>query len=362
LPFQKWLSYPIVAMLPWKGCVRNCVTCGGSAHFYRNNCGRRVPAYRSPDRVADDISGISRYSKGPIIILGDVRQGGAEYAANLLGALRSAKVRNHVAMELYYPADRDFLNQVALSIPNFNIEISPESHDEEIRRAFGRSYSNESLERTIADAFDVGCKRVDLFFMTGLPKQTAQSVRDTARYVDSILAKFNGRGGGRIVPYITPLAPFLDPGSLAFEEPEKYGYKLFYRSLEEHRRALLQPSWKYMLNFETVWMSRDEMVQATYDAAAAFTQLKAKYGLIGRRQAENILSRIAEAKLLLERVDAIIRQESHTQRGRTLDRMRNEFARLSGANVCGKRELWWPFSTFPFNPFSIARALLSNNS
>ena len=74
---------------------------------------------------------------------------------------------------------------------NFNIEISPESHDEEIRRAFGRPYDNQSLEKMIADAIDLGCKRIDLFFMTGLPKQTYASVMDTVEYCRFLLRKIS---------------------------------------------------------------------------------------------------------------------------------------------------------------------------
>jgi len=32
------------------------------------------------------------------------------------------------------------------------------------------------MERMIADAIELGCKRIDVFFMTGLPKQTSPSV------------------------------------------------------------------------------------------------------------------------------------------------------------------------------------------
>ena len=33
----------------------------------------------------------------------------------------------------------------------------------------------------------------------------------------------------------SPMAPFLDVGSMAFDNPEKFGYKLRARTLEEHR-------------------------------------------------------------------------------------------------------------------------------
>ena len=148
--------------------------------------------------------------------------------------------------------------------PTSIIEISPESHDEEVRRAFGRPYDNESLERMIADAIDLGCKRIDLFFMTGLPKQTYpiglghRGLLPSPAGTISILQQ--------TLPFISPLAPFLDPGSMVFEEPEKYGYRLLYGPWKNIARPCLAPSWKYILNYETEWMTRDEIVYSTYEA------------------------------------------------------------------------------------------------
>ena len=34
------------------------------------------------------------------------------------------------------------------------------------------------------------------------------------------------------------MAPFLDPGSLVFDNPEEYGYTLRATTLEEHRQLL----------------------------------------------------------------------------------------------------------------------------
>ncbi len=251
LPFQDWFNYPIVAVLPWRGCKYNCVTCGGAAHAYKNICGRDLPAYRNPGLIAQDITLISRYIKGPIFILGDIRQAGESYVEKLLSEIRSRQINNHIVLELFWPGSREFLEMIAGSISSFNIQISPESHDEEIRKAFGRAYDNKSLERTIEDALELGCRRVDLFFMIGLPRQTPQSVQETIEYCETLLKEYTKNGSGRVHPYISPLAPFLDPGSRAFENPQKYGYRLFYKTLEEHRQALLAPSWKYMLNYDT---------------------------------------------------------------------------------------------------------------
>jgi len=81
------------------------------------------------------------------------------------------------------------------------------------------------------EALDAGVQRLDLFFMVGLKMQTYESVMETVEYSRRMLKKMADRGDNRLIPFISPLAPFLDPGSRAFEEPEKHGYNLFARTL-----------------------------------------------------------------------------------------------------------------------------------
>ncbi len=360
LPFQGWLKYPIVAVLPWHGCVHNCATCGGAAHVYKSVCGRSRPAYRSPALLAQDLSLISHYLRGPIFIMGDIRQSGHGYVDRLLAEIKKKEINNDIALELFSPPSKEFLEMVAVSIPKFSIEISPESHDEEIRRAFGRDYDNHSLERSIEDALKLGCRRVDLFFMIGIPQQTPESVEQTVRYCEALLREYSKNGNTRVHPYISPLAPFLDPGSRAFENPHEYGYKLFYRTLEEHRQALLAPSWKHMLNYETKWMSRDELAASTYKAALGLNRLKVKYGLLKQREGRAIEIRIREAMALMRQVDEILLVEDRRARE---DRMNQLRARLcsSGGNssICKKKELRWPVRKIRFNFSRIIRVALA---
>jgi clorobiocin biosynthesis protein CloN6 len=44
------------------------------------------------------------------------------------------------------------------------------------------------------------------------------------------------------------MVPFLDPGCRFFEEPEQNGYRIFHRTLEEHRQAMVEPLWHRRLN------------------------------------------------------------------------------------------------------------------
>jgi len=350
LPFRGWLNYPIVAVLPWRGCRRNCLTCGGAAQTYKSICGRSRPAYRNARLVAEDIASASRYLNGPIFILGDIRQAGQEYVERLLGEIKKKRVNNDIVLELSSPASKDFLGMAAASIARFSIEISPESHDQEVRKAFGRTYSNQSLERTIEDALKLGCRRIDLFFMIGLPRQTPESVQETIKYCGALLKEYSKNGNTRVHPYISPLAPFLDPGSRAFENPQKHGYKLFYKTLEEHRQALLAPSWKYVLNYETEWMSRDELVSSTYEAALGLNRLKVKYGLLRQKQGQIIEVRIREAMSLMRQVDEILLIRNERVREDKMNRLKARFSSLnSNSTICNKKELRWPVKSMRFN-------------
>ena len=85
----------------------------------------------------------------------------------------------------------------------------------------------------------------------------------------------HGRITPRLLPFIGPMAPFLDPGSRVFENPEEFGYTLRARTLEEHRQLLLQPSWKYILNYIPDGMTLDELVDSTYEAAVGINGQRA---------------------------------------------------------------------------------------
>ena len=303
-PVKGWLRYPITAVLTCRGCTENCVICGGSAAAFKRFYSREKPVFRSPELVARDVKHISRFSNGPIFVLGDLRQPGKDYAGQVLSLLQKNHVRNQFFLELFSPAPRDLLHRMSLSCPNFCLEISPESHDPEIRKAIGRNYSDHDLEQTLGDALDVGCGRLDVFFMIGLPKQTTQSVMGTIDYCGHLLEKFNG--DKRLSLFIAPLAPFLDPGSLAFESPKRYGYRILFRTLEEHRQALASPTWKYSLNYETEWMTRQQIVDTAYEAILRLNRMKAKHGVIPQQMAEAGEKRIRAAWEMTQRIDNIL--------------------------------------------------------
>jgi B12-binding domain/radical SAM domain protein len=359
LPFKAWLGYPILAALTCHGCTRDCVICGGSASAYRDVCGRASLAPRSPELVARDIGTMSRFVKAPVMVLGGVLQAGKGYAMDFLRALAAERVRNHIAFEFFTPPPRDVLDALAAAAPNFNIQISPESHDEGVRGSFGKKYDNAALELSILGALEVGCRRLDVFFMIGLPGQTPESVLGTVAYCGELLEKCDRAGfEGRLLPFISPLSPFLDPGSPAFVEPERHGYRLFHRTLEEHRRALAAPSWKYTLNYETQWMTRDQLVEVTYEAALELNRIKRAHQLLTENQARRINERISRERELMHEIDRLCAEGAGPDREARLEELMRRFRAVGPATICSKTEMNWPARFVRFNPLGMVRSAL----
>lgn len=343
LPFAKWTKYPITATLTCRGCTRNCAICGGSAYASKRILGRSQPAYRSPEIVAADLRRINRFSRGPVFVLGDIRQAGMDYARRFLKAMQG--FNEQVMIEFFWPVDRGFMEEVAAAIPNFVVELSPESHDEAVRRYSGKPFSNEAIESSIEHILAVGCQRMDLFFMSGMPGQTPQSVLDSIDYCGHLLRRFDG--DERLKLFISPLAPFLDPGSLAFEKPEEYGYRKFCHTLEDHRQALLAPSWKYVLSYETRWMNRSELVDCTYEAGLRLNRLKAEFGQVSPEQAQLTEERIQLAIALMKRIDRLVETCEPAELERRLLRLRDEIEEVNRSTVCEKEELDLPITGMP---------------
>ena len=292
---------------------------------------------------------IASISNGPIFIIGDIRQGGPDYVERFL--YHASGINVPVIVELFWPATRGFIQRLARAFPAFALEVSPESHDPVVRRAYGKSYHNDEIEGTLAAALDAGARRVDVFFMIGLPEQTYDSVMETAAYADTLLDAYGA--DRRLRPFIGPMAPFVDPGSLAFEHPQTYGYRIFYRTLEEHRRALLEPSWQFTLNYETRWMSRAEIVRSSYDGGLRFCDAKFRHGLIDARTAQQVQSALNEGKRLAAEIEGL-----HNA-GKPIDALRPRINALNNTRVLEvSDELRLPQTRPPFKWRRLLRMLV----
>lgn len=135
----------------------------------------------------------------------------------------------------------------------------------------------EQMENWIPSAIDAGVKGTMIWFFIGMPYQDRQSVMDTVAYSERLIRKF---GGQAALPLICPMVPFLDPGCRFFEQPAEHGYRIFHRTLEEHRRAMVEPLWHRRLNYETRWLDRRELQDVSYEAIARLVEIKGEFGVL----------------------------------------------------------------------------------
>jgi clorobiocin biosynthesis protein CloN6 len=209
------------------------------------------------------------------------------------------------------------------------ITLSPESHDIEISRLAGRgTYTMDEMEAWISRALDYGIYEISIWFFIGMPGQDRKSVYDTLRYCEKLMNKFQGKN---VIPFICPMVPLLDPGSTFFLEPEKHGYKLFYRTLEEHRQGMKRASFINRLNYETQCLSKEEIVYSGYEAIRELFLMKGDAGMMPHSFFRSAVDKIDDAKEFLKVVHRIDCLADPAEREKELEKISGEIRKRNEA-------------------------------
>ena len=359
LPWFGWDRLPLTSVFTVRGCSINCAECGGSHYANGKVVCRKAPAFRSPEKLAEDIDVIQSYLDTPVFIVGDLRQHSMDYAQRFLKECRDRRIRNHVVIELFNGATPEYFQEIDRTFDGgWSIEFSPDSHDEKVRLALGKGYTNEAIEKTIPAAFRNGCSRFDLFYMNGLPYQDRESAMDSARASKRLWESVNRED--QLFIYNAPFAPFVDPGSRVFEEPEKWGYRLRARTLEEHRQLLDSPSWKHVLSYETEWMTRDDVAEISYDAAIELATMEHSVGRIDDITFKERCERTEFARELMHKVDRILEIQDPEEREARLWETKDEGTRMMNSTVCNKKDLDWDAGSIWSNSPRVALGLVKS--
>ena len=253
-------KYGVNCMIPLvHGCQQNCPFCGGSEHFYRKYFRRNHVEVIPAEQVVENIKRSVDQGMSNISLFGDIRFWGDQYWKRLTNMLSRERMHFDLYLELFSPATKEYLEAWRrVTSGEIAIAFSPESADENVRKALGEHYSNEEIIQQVSLAIDLGIG-LSLGFLFALPKQDLASITETQNFINDLCHKFN-----KLISYMFEPFMFVDPGCLIFDYPEKYGYTIENRTLEGLTKALTRPHWYYALNYSTKWMSKRDILDAIF--------------------------------------------------------------------------------------------------
>jgi clorobiocin biosynthesis protein CloN6 len=294
---------PYNLVIPQAGCEYNCRWCGGSRHFFSKYMGLEhgVPrVHKSREALEKELRSIAVSAKGRhTVTMIDFWHEYPELFDAAADVFVDPKI-TCVHFSLHRLPKLERAARMGESVQAV-IELSPDSHDLTVAKASGRGkYTMDQMEEFIDNLLG-RVHSFEIYFMIGLPQQTAASVLETVKYCEHLLEKYQGKP---VTPFVCPMLPFLDPGSEIADNPEKYGYRLIHKTLEEHRRALTSLNWRDRLNYETKWMTRQELVDVSYQAVKRLTTAKERYGKLPAAFARSIRDLIDQTRSLLTELDA----------------------------------------------------------
>lgn len=312
------------------GCAHNCGWCAGSRDsFKRINETRYAVVQKDMKAIQCEMNSIANIpnndKKYNLYSLGTYSESKSRFNA-ILDAVSNSNLNSVMYDQFHIPSDETTI-KMAQASPKVIVNMSPMSHDKHVSKLSGRgTYSMEEMEAWISRAFDLGIYEVDVWFLIGLEGQDENSVFETVEYCRHLLKKFKGK---RVIPFICPMFPFLDPASNYFEEPEKYGYKLFYKTVEEHRRGMENKSLITRINYETKWLTREQLVYVSYEAIKRLFIIKGEFGVFPNSVVNNFVKKLDEAVFYTKKVNRIENIKDEQLQNEEYEKIREEILLLN---------------------------------
>jgi clorobiocin biosynthesis protein CloN6 len=316
------------------GCAFDCPWCGGSRSAFRriHGCDHSL-ALKPLGELQAELGSIPAVPTGAgfhLYAAGSYNEPEARLHAFLDMVERSA-ARSVSIEQRDLPSDA--LLQRMVRACRTTITLSPQSHDLRVARRAGRGvYTPEQMEAWIERALARGIHGIEIWYFVGMPEQDEREVLATVEQCRRLLRRFGGR---QVVPMICPMIPLLDPGSTLFEDPATHGYRLFFRSLQEHRQGMTRASLVNRLNYETRWLSRAELIRVGYRAAGAVLEARAEAGAVPRSLARRHVEAIEDALAFLPAVTEADDLVDPSERARALEALGDEIERRNDTVLFG---------------------------
>jgi B12-binding domain/radical SAM domain protein len=316
-----------------RGCVYNCAICGGSAYTYKKYLGMSKPAFRSAAKIGEDIRRLNDQGIRVVGLYQDPRPAGPDYCRDLLQVLKDNRLEiDRLSLDLLVPADEDFIKAIAATGRQVTVHICPDTGSDAVRKRLGRPYSTNQLVETVKLCHKYLIP-VTTFFSAGLAGETRDEMLKTWELWEKLseletisMARGDSVGLSSGVPLGGPIIGpiLLDPGSPAFDDPARYGYKLLYKNLEEYAAGLSGPSWFQWLNYETEAADKQAIAEMNMQSIAFSIEQREAAGFYTVAQAEHERMRLKADILAVGEVYRILQIPDEKEREARLKALKSK--------------------------------------
>lgn len=150
--------------------------------------------------------------------------------------------------------------------------------------------------------------------MIGLGNETFETIKEMWKLWEKLYSMENGsKERYRIFPDFGPMI-FLDPGSLAFDNPGKYGYKLRFKRFQDYYKAMSYPHWSQWISYETNNMSHLDIAYTILKSAGRLLEYKRRFGRITEDEYKREKLRLELDKIFVKEFDEIMKIEDKEER------------------------------------------------
>lgn len=223
-----------------RGCVFNCIYCGGGKKSHSSLAGRSGYVVRDPANVVDDIARLKTLGYHQVSLSLDPATFKPEWWRTFFGLLREREIKIGIYNEFFQSPSKDFLAEFAktVDLAHTEVAISPLSGNEAVRKKNGKFYSNQKflqMLRTLK-TYEIP---IFIYFSLNLPGETPQTFRDTLYLAKDIGALYPHHLLRMLNPCHT-----LDPVSPMSRQPDAFKMDVHYTTFQDYYEYCRGTGWE----------------------------------------------------------------------------------------------------------------------
>jgi radical SAM superfamily enzyme YgiQ (UPF0313 family) len=202
-----------------RGCRYSCSYCGGSRMSHHMLCNRSSPVFRSPLRLADDVSYLQENGVKTVMVSHDLHLTGKKYWRAFFAEVRKRRIDVGIYMGLWQLFEKEFIDDLARTFDTSRswLGFSPTSGNEFVRRFNGKHFSDNEFFERLRWLKSLGFQ-LDVFFASNLPKETRSTFDESIALGKKIRETYSP---GKLRLHCQPI--ILDPCCPMSVYPQKFG-------------------------------------------------------------------------------------------------------------------------------------------